>query len=94
MNSYETMTKPELIKIIRSLERKQAPKQKATARRKGEKQAPNGVDETFEVRVQERTAELETINQALRKEMTARQRVEEQFREMIESAPDWRFVRK
>lgn len=89
MKSYETMTKSELIKIIRSLERKQAPKQKATTtRRKGEKQAPNGVDETFEVRVQERTAALETINQALRKEMTARQRAEEQFREMIESAPD------
>ncbi len=89
MKSYETMTKSELIKIIRSLERKQAPKQKATAtRRKGEKQAPNGVDETFEVRVQERTAALETINQALRKEMTARRRAEEQFREIIESAPD------
>lgn len=94
MKSYEKMTKSELIKRLRSHEIKQGngAEQRKTGtplpKRKRVSEAPQQMGDTFEVRVQERTAQLETINQALRKEMTARRRAEEQFREMIESAPD------
>ena len=56
--------------------------------RKRAEEALQRMRDALEVRVQERTAELESINEALRREMTARRRAEEQFRDMIESAPD------
>jgi PAS domain S-box-containing protein len=86
MKSYEKMTKAELIDALRSMELKQAAADRAEPNR-GEQGRSRGRD-ALEVRVQERTAGLETINEALRKEITARRLAEEKFREMIESAPD------
>lgn len=86
VKSYEKMTKSELIDALRSLERKQAGDDRAQPK-KG-KEVPPRRDDALEVRVQERTAGLETINEMLRKEITARRLAEEKFREMIESAPD------
>ena len=86
MKLYEKMTKSELIDALRSLELKQASADQ-TEPEKG-KGASSRKHDALEVRVQERTAGLETINEALRKEITARRLAEEKFREMIESAPD------
>ena len=86
MKSYEKMTRAELIDALRSIESKQEGADRAEPKRE-EKAALRSRD-VLEARVQERTAGLETINEALRKEITARRLAEEKFREMIESAPD------
>jgi protein-histidine pros-kinase len=42
----------------------------------------------LEARVQERTVELSTANEVLKEEIDRRKRAEEQFRDLVESAPD------
>ncbi len=86
MKSYEKMTKPELIDALKSLEPKQTSADWTTPKK--EKKVPSRTHDALEVRVQERTAGLQTINEALRKQITVHRLAEEKFREMIESAPD------
>jgi PAS domain S-box-containing protein len=46
------------------------------------------MNERLEIRVQERTAQLNTLNEALQQEVTERKSAEERFRGLLESAPD------